>query len=90
MTILLTDIQAALRDEDIEGLIKQGGKPGEYDAEAKDIALAINAVPKHEINEARLIAIMTREWAKAFHLSDQEIEARMHPFRQMAHRLMKK
>ena len=86
MQVLLTNIDAALREEDIEGRIALGAPENEYDAEAKAIVSALSA--QQTLTETQIVAIIARIWAKAFDRTAQEIEQRMPAFRHIAQQIL--
>ena len=87
MTVPIADINAVLREEDVEGFIAQGAPGDEYDSEAQEIASALALLNEGQITEANVAAIVALVWAKSFDRSSQEIEMRMSVFRRIAQRL---
>jgi len=88
MTITLANIEAALRTEDIEGLIELGAPSDEYNDEARNIAYNLASLPSDQLTESNIVAAISLEWAKSFNRSVQEIEQRMPAFRRIAAQIL--
>lgn len=87
MTISFSDIDTALREEDIEGLIALGTPTDEYSSEAKEIADALQLLHNECPNEEVLVSIISHVWSESFHRSEQELEERKPAFQRVAKKL---
>lgn len=90
MTITQQQIEDALRAEDIEGLLALGAPADEYNAEARDIAHAINKLQPSQLTEDHLVAVMVIVWAHAFDRSNEEMNLRLPVLRRVAVQLLQK
>lgn len=88
MTITQSRIAAALRSEDIEGLFALGVPQDEYDAEARAIFYAIQALPDGHRNEAEIVAILALTWADAFDLTAADIQQRLSALQRVARKIV--
>ena len=88
MTISIAIIAAALREEDVEGLIASGAPSDEYSLEAEKIASALTALDGNRLNAATVVAVISFVWAKAFNRSPEEIKERIPAFQVIAQKLL--
>ena len=84
MVDFLSKVKAALREEDVEGLIKLGAPADEYDSESKEIASAVGALNKNQFTEDNIVAVLALVWTKSFHCLAEDIEKRMTAFHRIA------
>jgi hypothetical protein len=89
MRITLAEVEAVLRNEDIEGLVESGAPRDEYDSEAREIAGALASLSSGEFTETNITAIIALVWAKSFNRSEPEIRQRIPAFQRIAHLLCK-
>jgi hypothetical protein len=90
MRVSRSDVEAALKEEDIEGLVESGAPSDEYNSEARKIADALASLDPGEFTETNITAIIALSWAKSFNRSENEIRQRMPAFQRIAHILHKR
>jgi len=76
-----------LCEEDIEGLIKLGAPPDEYNSEAKEIEAAMSRLGDKR-SEEQLVQVLEHVWKEFFDLSTEDIELRRDAFQRVARRIM--
>ena len=81
-------IEAALNDEDVEGLLEMGAPSDEYHPEAGMIAAALANCPKPDRTEDRVVAIVSAVYGTMFGRSGLELERKQPAFRRIAQRII--
>ena len=90
MHITPSEIQQALNEADIEGLLSEGASRDEYLAEAHSIAERISLNERNDVPAEELISIVSQVWDRYFGpFSATELEARATGFRRVASALQK-
>jgi hypothetical protein len=79
--IVLSEIEAILRAEDIEGLLAAGAPRDEYDSEAKDICNALNSAQNSDLDVDQITDLIAAIWGKWFGLSTENLQKRKPAFR---------
>lgn len=82
--MLIENIAAALRTEDVEGLIELGAPEDEYNSEAEHIALALAQFSSDQFTQQNLVAVIALVFAQSFNRSPKEIEQRLPAFNKIA------
>jgi hypothetical protein len=83
MTVDPAIVHAALKAEDIEGLLKLGAPSDEYSREAQSISLALNRLAAATVTEEELVDIFREVWVRSFGpFSEEQLRTRFPAFRQ--------
>lgn len=83
--ISVSDINAVLQAEDIEGLLQLGAPTDEYVYEAEKIHAALAECGS---SEGSVAAVVTQVWARSFDLSEGELAKRSQSFHRVASQLL--
>ncbi len=85
----LARIRGALRQADIEGLIKTGAPDDEYDPEAEMIREECQRSPAKCSDRAAQAATIRRVWQEMFELDEHELDKRESAFASAARKIFR-
>lgn len=84
----LNQIQSALIEEDLEGLIQAGAPRDEYESEAMQIFQALSNLPETEKNRDILVSIISLVWVQNFEIDTKGVSLRLQGIERIAKKLL--
>jgi hypothetical protein len=88
MNILGEQINALLRQADIEGLLQAGAPIDEYASEAEIIVTALSALDAEQFNVETVELVLIDVWSNSFDISEADFSGRRVEIRSLANNIV--